>query len=50
MYLVVVVMPDSPRVLQKLARMLERTRFGEASVADLIEAARPVSFPVHGPI
>jgi hypothetical protein len=50
LYVVVAVMPDSPRVLHTLARMLERTRFGEASVADLIAAARPASFRVLGPI
>jgi hypothetical protein len=47
---VVAVMPDSPRVVHKLGLLLERTRFGEASVADLIEAARPVSYRVSGPI
>ena len=50
LYLVVAVMRDSPRVVHKLGLMLERTRFGEASVADLIQAARAVSFPVFGPI
>lgn len=50
LYLVVAVMPDSPRVVHKLGLLLERTRFGEATVADLIEAARPVTFPVLGPI
>jgi hypothetical protein len=50
LYVVVAVMPDSPRVVHKLGLLLERTRFGEASVADLIEAARPVSYRVSGPI
>ena len=50
LYVVVVVMPDSPRVVHKLGLMLERTQFGEASVADLIDAARPMTFPVFGPI
>lgn len=50
LYLVVAVVPASPRAPQLLGRILERTRFGGASVADLIAAARPVTFPVLGPI
>jgi hypothetical protein len=50
LYVVVAVMPDSPRAVHQLGLLLERTRFGEASVADLIEAARPVSYRVYGPI
>jgi hypothetical protein len=50
LYLVVAVMPDSPRAPALLDRMLERTRFGEATVAQLIAAARPASFKVFGPL
>jgi hypothetical protein len=50
LYLVVAVMPDSPRAPQLLGRMLERTRFGTATVADLIAAAEPARLPVSGPI
>jgi hypothetical protein len=42
LYLVVAVVPDSPRAPQQLERMLEATRFGTATVADLIAAARPL--------
>jgi hypothetical protein len=41
LYLVVAVVPDSPRAVHKLGLLLERTRFGEATVASLIEAAQP---------
>jgi hypothetical protein len=50
LYVVVAVMPDSPRAPRLLERMLEATRFGEASVADLIAAARPVILEDIGPI
>ncbi|MGH2636278.1 MAG: hypothetical protein ACRDHU_09075 [Actinomycetota bacterium] len=50
LYLVVAVVPDSPHAPQQLGRMLERTRFGGVSVAELIAAARPVTFPVFGPV
>jgi hypothetical protein len=50
LYLVVAVVPASPGAPQLLGRILERTRFGGASVAELIAAARPVAFPVYGPI
>lgn len=50
LYLVVAAMPDSPRAPRLLGRMLERTRFGSATVADLIDAARPPTLPVVGPV
>ncbi|MGZ5291429.1 MAG: hypothetical protein ACXWEH_03770 [Actinomycetota bacterium] len=50
LYLVVAVMPDSSRAPHLLGRMLERTRFGGATVAELIAAAEPDTFPVLGPI
>lgn len=50
LYLVVAVVPDSPRAPHLLGRMLERTSFGGSSVPELIAAAEPVTFPVFGPI
>jgi hypothetical protein len=41
LYVVVAVMPDSPRAPSLLERMLDRTEFGGASVGDLIAAANP---------
>lgn len=40
MYLVVAVMPDGPRVAAMLNRLLLRTAFGDATVEELIAAAR----------
>ncbi|GIU99581.1 MAG: hypothetical protein KatS3mg014_1197 [Actinomycetota bacterium] len=40
MYLVVAVMPDGPRAAATLNRLLLRTRFGDATVEDLIRVAR----------
>jgi hypothetical protein len=40
LYVVVAMMRDSPRAPALLARMLDRTRFGDASITDLISAAR----------
>jgi hypothetical protein len=42
LYLVVAIMPDSPRAPFLLNRLLERTEFNGSSVADMIEAATPV--------
>jgi hypothetical protein len=50
LYVVVAVMPDSARAPQLLERILDHTRFGGATVADLTAAATPRSFPVSGPI
>jgi hypothetical protein len=50
LYLVVAVVPDSPRAPEQLERMLEATRFGGATVADLIAAARPLALRDLGPI
>jgi hypothetical protein len=40
LYLVVAVVPDGPRAPAMLTRLLQRTRFGDASVDDLLAAAR----------
>jgi hypothetical protein len=50
LYVVIAVMPDSRRAPQMLGRMLERTEFGGSTVAELIAAARPVTFPIVGPV
>jgi hypothetical protein len=50
LYVVVAVMPESPRAPFLLSRLLQRTRFNGASVPELIEAARPEPFEVVGPI
>jgi hypothetical protein len=50
LYVVVAVMPDSPKTPELLGRMLQRTRFGGTSVAELIAAAQPVTFPVVDPV
>ncbi len=42
LYLVVAIMPDSPRAPFLLNRLLGRTEFNGSSVADMIEAATPV--------
>ena len=42
LYVVVVVVPDTPQAPRELKRILDRTRFGEASVSELIAAARPL--------
>jgi hypothetical protein len=42
LYLVVAIMPDSPRAPFLLNRLLERTEFNGSSVAEMIEAATPV--------
>lgn len=41
LYLVVAMTPDAPGAPHLLTRLLERTEFGGASVADLIAAVRP---------
>jgi len=50
LYLVVAVVPDSPRAPAVLERLLLRTEFGGATVADMIAAATPRSVPVIGPV
>lgn len=50
LYIVVAVMPDSPKAPALLDKLLQRTEFGGASVADMIDAARPRTFEVIGPI
>ena len=42
LYVVVAIMPDSPRASFLLNRLLGRTKFNGSSVADMIEAATPV--------
>jgi hypothetical protein len=42
LYLVVAIMPESPRAPFLLNRLLERTEFNGSSVAEMIEAATPV--------
>jgi hypothetical protein len=42
LYLGVAMIPDAPGAPHFLTRLLERTEFGGASVADLIAAARPI--------
>lgn len=49
LYVVVALMPASPRAPFLLNRLLERTEFNGASVADMIRAATPVP-PVSGPV
>jgi hypothetical protein len=41
LYVVVAVMPDSPRAPSLLQRIVDRTEFGGATIGDLIAAARP---------
>jgi hypothetical protein len=41
LYVVVAVVPDSPKATRQLGRIIERTEFGGASIGDLIAAARP---------
>jgi len=50
LYVVVAVMPESPRAPFQLSRILERTEFDGASVAEMIAAARPATAPVFGPL
>ena len=50
LYVVVAIMPESPRAPFLLGRLLETTEFNGASVAEMIAAARPQLFPVLGPI
>lgn len=50
LYVVVAAMPESPRAPVLLDRLLERTEFNGASVAEMIEAARPTTFTVVGPV
>lgn len=46
LYVVVAVMPESRRAPVVLARLLERAEFNGASVDEIIDAVRPMSFPV----
>ena len=50
LYVVVAVMPESPRAPFLLGRLLERTEFNGDSVAEMIAAARRVTLPVIGPV
>jgi hypothetical protein len=51
LYVVVAVMPESPRAPFLLARLLERTRFNGASVSEMIAVAQPpTSFQIVGPV
>ncbi len=50
LYVVVAVVPDSRRAPAVLERLLRRTEFGGATVADMIAAARPRVFQVVGPV
>jgi len=50
LYVVVAIMPESPRAHFLLSRLLERTEFNGASVADMIAVATSGTFPVLGPI
>jgi hypothetical protein len=45
LYVVVAVMPASPRASFLLNRLLRRTEFNGSSVADMLEAAAPVAAP-----
>lgn len=47
LYLVVAIMPASPRASFLLNRLLRRTEFNGSSVADMIDAATPVPAPVE---
>ena len=49
LYVVVAVMPESPRAALMLSRLLEHTRFNGDSVAEMIAAARPEATAVIGP-
>ncbi len=50
LYVVVAVMPASPRASFLLNRLLRRTEFNGSSVADMIAAAAPVPDPVDEPV
>ena len=50
LYVVVAVIPDSPRAALLLSRLLQRTRFNGASVAEMIDAARPQTFTLAVPV
>jgi len=50
LYVVVAVLPDSPRAPALLDKLLLRTEFGGDSVADMIAAATPRAFEGVGPI
>jgi hypothetical protein len=50
LYLVVALVPDSPQAPKQLERMLQATRFGGSTVAELIAAARPLPFRATGPV
>ena len=50
LYVVVAVIPESPRAQSLLSRLLERTEFNGASVAEMIDAARPQRLAVVGPL
>jgi hypothetical protein len=50
LYVVVALVPDSPRAAKVLGRMLQRTTFGGTSVAELMAAAMPAPEPAPRPI
>ena len=50
LYLVVAVMPASPRAPSLLNRLLARTEFNGSSVSEMIDAARPVTFRLAGAV
>jgi hypothetical protein len=50
LYVVVAVMPESPRASFLLGRLLERTEFNGASVPEMIAAARPEMLSTVGPV
>ena len=50
LYVVVAVLPDSPRAPALLEKLLLRTEFGGDSVADMIAAATPPAFQAATPI
>lgn len=50
LYVVVALVPDSPRAEKVLGRMLQRTTFGDTTVAELMAAAMPTPEPAIRPI
>ncbi|HSJ51061.1 MAG TPA: hypothetical protein VLA90_07235 [Actinomycetota bacterium] len=50
LYVVVAMVPESPRAKQLLGRIMDATRFGGASVGDLIAAAQLATTTPLGPI
>jgi hypothetical protein len=50
LYLVVAVMPASPRASFLLKRLLARTEFNGSSVSEMIAAAQPTTLQLAGPL